>query len=249
MELRKEAVRRNIWFSQDELDFFKEQRAKREKEEEKQRQKEKEERIQRERKEFERTIKEEEQRAKELKRIQRQRLQPYRDQYQKLKRLARREVSDELNTAIIEPTKYRTQFFEVLFQLFQLEEILPDEDIEILKNTMYSHPQFIIAKNLKLMIINEGRKKGFQGAEKMVTALMEIVSKTEILDALSDYKTWLRQQIRSSEIKRLQEQGLSKEQISQKLNITTAEVMVFGDRAKDSKEVFKHQDIQQLDEI
>ena len=247
MQLRQEAAKKNIWFSQEELDFFKEQRVIREKRAEKQKEKEEQERIQRERKEFERSIKEEEQRLKEFKRTRRKMLQPYLDQNIKLKRSARREVSDELNTAVIGSTKYRTQFFEVLLHLFQLEEIISDEDIEILKNTMYSHPQFIKSKNIKMMIINEGRKKGFQGAEKMVSTLMDVATKPEVLEALSDYRTWLRQQIRSSEIKKLQEQGFSKEQISRKLNITTAEVIVFGDKAKDSKDVFKKEDIQLLD--
>ena len=246
-QLRQEAVKRNIWFSQEELDSFKEQRIIREEKEEQKREKEEQERIERERRDFERAIKEEERRLKEYKRIRRQMLQPYRDQYQKLKRLARREVSDELDTAITGSTKYRTQFFDVLYHLFQLEEIISDEDIDILKNTMYGHPQFIVAQNIKLMIINAGRKNGFQGAETMVSTLMDIVSKPATLEALSEYRTWLRQQIRSLEIKKLQEQGLSKEQISEKLNITTAEVIVFGDRAKDSKEVFKNEDIQLLD--
>ena len=225
--LRKMAIERGIWFSDEDIEFYKQQRTKRKSEAEIAKQKAEEERIERERRELEKTVKEEKEKRDRIERERRRNLQKYEDEYRRLRRMAKAEDKMEMNGEEEITTSGRLKFVKLLEKMYNDGAIITEKDVEIILNAMYAHPDFASKSNVKLLVVNAARSGEMDGAEKMIVTLLRELESTKFDEPLRAYRKWIRMKKMVPQIENLKAKGLSNTEIGEKLGISSAEVVVF----------------------
>ena len=254
IKVKSEYEKANGWFTKGELAEFKKQRREREKTEELARQKAELEELERKREAEEQRLKKQQEEAekkdalkkqqelaRKLEKEKRQRIQYYAEEYKKTRKLARNEDKLEFEGEENVPVSGRKKFLELLTRLYTIGAIIPDKDIEIILNTIYLHHEFANKDSLKLLIFNAVRGKGIEEAEKMVSTLVGELGSTRFSEPLWQYKKWLQRQKLVPKIAAMKEQGLSNTAIGEQLGITSAEVMVFYEKAGEKPEFFENE--------
>lgn len=216
LQLKRIAKQKNIWFSEKNLKFFKNRRAKQEEKEETKRQKQEQRKLEKERREFENTIK-----AMEREKSKRNR------RYEELRNAASQEYKLEMNGEENVSTDGRKHFVRWLIEQYEKGEVISNEDTEIIINSFYLHTDFINKKNLRFLIGNANRSNGIIGVNKILGELTSVIEGTDYSKSWYLYKKWIKQQMIIPEIKRLREQGLSNDSIGDALEISSAEVVVY----------------------
>lgn len=223
IQLKKRAIEKDIWFSDEDIEFFKEQRAKREAKEKEERQKEEAKKQEQERREVEKAI-----RAEEAEK--RRRIKVYEPEYKRLKKLAiaedDRDIYGKKNVTI----SSRQKFADLLIKLYEVGARISNQDIEIIQNAVYLHEEFVNVRYLKLLILSSLRNGGIKEAEDMTNSLTAELVDTKYYPKLLEYKKWIKNQRLISRIKQMKTQNLSSAQIAENLHITTAEVTVLLDK-------------------
>ena len=224
--LIKIAIQEDIWFSKEEIIEFKKKRFEREAVEELSIKGKREETAG-------------EQHEPEKKK--RRNLRRYTEEYKRLKRIAKEEDRWEYKGAENVSLRGREQFAEYLIKLYQLGANISKEDIEIILNAIGIHPEFANKERLKLLILGMVRSEGMAQAERMVTTLIRELGNTPFQEPLWEYKKWLSRQRLIPKITEMKRNGCNNTEIGERLGISSAEVMIFLERAKDRPEFFEEE--------
>ena len=250
--IKSEYAKLNGWFTKEELAEFRKQRMEREKAKELARQsaeleeleskREKSEKeIKRQQDENKKITKQQQEASKKMEKEKRQRIQYYAEEYRRVKKLAKNEDKQEIDGEENVSLSGRKEFLNLLTKLFAIGAIIPDSDIEIILNTIYLHQEFANKDSLKLLIFNAVRGKGMDQAEKMVATLISELESTRFNEPLWQYRKWIQRQKLLPQIAQMKEQGLSNTTIGERLGITSAEVMVFFEKAEEKPEFFENE--------
>ena len=242
MTLKKDAIERGIWFSENDLEFYKQQRIRREAIEEAARQIEEQKRLKQERIELEKAIKEKREQDRKIEAEKRKKIQEHEVEYKILRKRARYEDKLELDGEENVPFKYRKEFTDLLIKLAKIGASISDKDIEIVYNTIYMHTEFIEPKYLKFLIMQANKKGGIVNAERTVTSLMSELRETKYYKPLLEYKTYIKNQRLLSRIKQMKSQGMENALIADNLHISSADVAILLDAPTQKPELLEDEE-------
>lgn len=213
VKLKQKYTKQNGWYSKEELKKFQQERILREKIEKEQ--KEKAEMKQKRKEEIEISIQD---------RKEQKRLEKIVNKLETARKLAKKEdkkeIDGEIGVAIVDREKY----LEVLIEADSLEYKPKKEDIELVLNTITLYPNMANKRILKLLITNTMRLFGVNETKKLINGMARDLAETPYRDGLISYRSWIKGIEILPTIERLKEQGLSNEQIAQRIGISTYEI-------------------------
>ena len=153
--------------------------------------------------------------------------------YRISKRAAKREEKLDLEGEETVSTKGRQELYEVLKRSFDLGRLISEEDITLIKNAFYTHSEFIDKEKLKFVIDVAYKRGRIAKVDETVNEFLSLLRDTSYYKPVLELKKWLRMKSLSSKIDSMRRSGASSSQISERLHISTAEVKVFSERAKE----------------
>lgn len=150
--------------------------------------------------------------------------------FKRIKEFARKEDKAEYNGEENISTIGRKALIESIIKLKSLGwSKYTENDIEIITNSFFMHPELANKDMIKLIILDASQKGGSDSALDAVNELMDSLGNTKFYKGLIGYNEWLRKRAYIPKIKAMKSQGLNNTQIAKKLRLTSAEVAILFD--------------------
>ncbi len=233
--LRGLAVADNIWFTKKQIARFKRLREAREAKEELARQKiekKEQERIEKEQKQREKELKKEKEIEEEKEKQRKRKIKGFQQEYKAYRKVAKKEDKLELDGEENISIDGRKKFIDILMKLHELNAEIPENDIQIVLDTIYSYPEIANKDCIKFLISDANKKGGIKSAEKMTIELMDVLRNTNFYKPLVEYNSWIRKVELLPRIQELKNKGMDNTNIGEKLAMSSAEVSIILNRAK-----------------
>ena len=212
LNIKREYIKENGWYTEEEIKEFKKLRIERE-------ELEKEQILEEERRRLDQKKEEEKKKKKE-------KLKEYKQLYKIYKRKAKREDKLELDGEENVSVEGRKAFVEVVMVLKELEIDVLDEDMEIIINTFYIHPEIANKQIIKFIILDAKKWGGVEAIEKKITILADVLRNTKYYRPLIEYRRWIKKLNLLPQIQHMKKKGMSNSQISGILGISSVEVSI-----------------------
>ena len=224
--LKRLAIKDNIWFTKEEIKEFKRLRKARETLETEEAQKKDQEMIERENREEKNLIRKEEKNRENLEKERIRKIEGYSKEYKVYKKAAKKEDKMEQNGGENVPTDGRIKLIEILTKLNNLDTLISEQDIEIVLNTLYLYPKLANKNNINLLISQANKKGGIKAALLMTNELIDTLRYTRFYKPLVEYGSWIRKKALFPRIQDMKNKGMSYEYIGEKLGISSTEVRI-----------------------
>lgn len=135
-------------------------------------------------------------------------------------------------------TKGREDFFQILKEAFRLGKYIPEKDISLIKNAMYTHAEFVDKEKIRFVVEVANKTGGIERLEETVKDFLSLFRDTEYYKSIFELKKWIDSKKLSTKIRQLRKSGLKTEQIAEKIHITSAEVGIFSESVKEMPTLF-----------
>ena len=136
----------------------------------------------------------------------------------------------------------RQALFELLKKQFQLGKLIPEKDITLIKNTFYTHPEFIDKEKIKFIIDVASKQSGLSKVEEVSNEFFSLLRDTQYYKPLLEFRKWVSMKKTATKINQLMQKGASSTEIAEKLHVSTAEVKVFAEKTQTMPEIFGDQE-------
>ena len=136
------------------------------------------------------------------------------------------------------PVTGREAFYQVLKKSHQLDKLIDEKDLALIKNALYTHPEFVDKDKIKFILDVAYKRGGLAKVEDNVNEFLSLFRDTIYLAPLQQFKKWLKVEKTSAKIADYKKRGFNTNQIAEKLNITSAEVKVFSNHSSEMPELF-----------
>lgn len=159
-------------------------------------------------------------------------------EYKKIKKKSIREDEKESDGIENVSIENRRKFLEMTVEIVKKDYQLEEDEISLIINTFYLHPNLGTKDIIKLLISNAYRQGGFAYMKNVLNQLAFAFHGSKTYVAIIQYREWVEQQELILNIKNLHNKGLSDNQIAEKVKKTTAEVILLR-RSFEKNSVFK----------
>ena len=163
---------------------------------------------------------------------------PHVEPFKFLRKAARQEDRDEYNGEEDVSTKGRKAFIESVLKLHSLGwNGFAENDMKIITDSFYMHPELADKRIIKLVVANSAKKSGWNSAIETVQELMSSLEETKFYEELRQYSDWIKKQASIPKIKVMKSQGFTNTQIAERLRMSSAEVAILLDNGENKKEI------------
>lgn len=167
--------------------------------------------------------------AERIRRLERGRLKTH---YVTTKRPALYEERQDYNGYENVSITGRQAFFQVLKKQFDIDVPISEKDLTLIKNAFYTHSEFVDKEKIKFIIDVSYKNGGLAKMEETVNEFISLLRDTQYYKPLSEFKIWINMKKKAERIAILEKQNMKSMKIAERLNISTAEVKVYAEKAK-----------------
>ena len=159
-------------------------------------------------------------------------------EYKRIERKSIREDEKESDGIENVSIENRKKFLEMTVEMVKMDYQLEEDEISLIINTLYLHPNLGTKDIIKILVSNAYKQGGFAYMKNVLNELTFAFHGSRTYVAIIQYREWAEQQELILTIKKLHNEGLSDNQIAEKVKKTTAEVILLH-RSFEKNSAFK----------